>query len=220
MAIGNELVFGFARLQRVVNLLRHEGDAAVAARDLHRLHHVPAGIVRAADVAHLAGAHEAVERLHRLFERRQAVPLMHLIEVDDVGAQALEARLAFADEVPAGEAAIVRALAHRKARLGRDQHAGLALRSHRLAEQLFGPAAGIDIGGVDQIDAGVGDDVDQPAHFVERDVADFGEVSLAAEGHGAHRQHRDLEARIAQLPVFHRPLLARRSNCSRDGLTC
>src|ERR1700722_13400086 len=42
---GKEFVFGFARLQRVVNLLRYEGYAAVAARDLHRLHHVPAGPV-------------------------------------------------------------------------------------------------------------------------------------------------------------------------------
>ena len=88
IAIGNEFVFGFARLQRIVNLLRHERDAAIAARDLHRFHHVPAGPVRAADVAHLARAHETVERLHRLLERGQAVPLMHLIKVDDVGAAA------------------------------------------------------------------------------------------------------------------------------------
>ena len=78
---------------------------------------------------------------------------------------------------------------------------------HRLADQLFRAAAGIDIRGVDQIDAGVGDDVDQLAHLVELEVADLGEVSLAAEGHRAHRQHRDPEARIAELPVFHRSLL-------------
>src|ERR1700734_2125226 len=142
---GNELVFGLARLQRVVDLLRHERHAAVAARDLHRLHHVPAGVVRAADVTHLAGAHETVERLHRLFERGQAVPLMHLVEVDETGAETPEARLAFADEVPAGEAAIVRAITHPKAGLGCDQHAVPALRSHRLAEHFFGPARGIDV---------------------------------------------------------------------------
>ena len=69
-------------------------------------------------------------------------------------------------------------------------------------------AAGIDVGGVDQVDAGVGDDVDQLAHLVERSVADLGEVPFAAEGHRAHRQHRDLEARIAKLPVFHRALVS------------
>src|SRR5580698_10931187 len=60
---GKEFVFGFARLERVVNLLRHEGYAAIATRDLHRLHHVPARPVGTADVAHLARAHETVERL-------------------------------------------------------------------------------------------------------------------------------------------------------------
>ena len=68
--------------------LEHQRDTAVATRDLHRLHHVPAGPVRAADVAHLAlfAAHEAVQRLHThththtLLERRQTIPLMHLIE--------------------------------------------------------------------------------------------------------------------------------------------
>ena len=83
--------------------------------------------------------------------------------------------------------------------------------------KLFRAAAGIDIGGVDQIDASVGDDVDQLAHLVELQVADLGEVSLAAEGHRAHRQHRDLEARIAKLPVFHRALVVRSSKFSREA---
>jgi hypothetical protein len=130
---------------------------------------------------------------------------MHLIKIDDIGAQPFQTCLAFADEMPARETTIVWPLPHRIARLGRDQHAGLALRPHRLADQLFRAAAGIDIGGVDEIHAGVGDDVEQLAHLVELEIADFGEVSLAAEGHRAHRQHRDLEARIAQLPIFHRP---------------
>src|ERR1700722_16822484 len=217
---GNEFVFGLARLERVMKRLRHEWDAAVAARDLHRLHHVPAGPVRTADVAHLARAHETVERLHRLLERSQAVPLMHLIEIDDIGAQTLEARLACANEMPSGKAAIVRPLPHRKARLGRDQHAGLALMPHRFADQVFRAAAGIDVGGVNEIDPSVGDDVDQLAHLVELEIADFGEVSLAAKRHRAHRQHRDFQTRIAKLPVFHRALAVRLSNFSGEGLTC
>ena len=99
---------------------------------------MPAGVVGAADVAHLARAHEVVERLHRFLERRQAVPLMDLVEVDDVGAQALQARLAGADEVPARQAPVVGAGAHRETRLGGDQHAGLAVAAHRLADNLLG----------------------------------------------------------------------------------
>ena len=200
----DQLVFGLARLQRVVDLLRHERDAAFAARDLERLHHVPAGEVGAADVAHLARAHERVERLERLLERRQPVPLVDLIEVDDVGAQPLEARFAGADEVPARQALVVRARAHGEARLGGDQHAGRALAAHRLAENFFGEPGRIDVGGVDQIDAGVGDEVDQPARFGERDRADLGEAALAAERHRSQGQLRDLQSRIAQLSVFHR----------------
>ena len=41
--------------------------------------------------------------------------------------------------------------------------------------------------------ASVGDDVDQLAHLLELDVADLGEVSLAAEGHRAEADlaHRE-----------------------------
>jgi hypothetical protein len=60
---------------------------------------------------------------------------------------------------------------------------------HRLADQLLRAAGGIDIRRVDQIDAGVGDDVDQLAHLGKLEGAHLGEVSLAAEGHRAHRQH-------------------------------
>src|SRR6185437_15788128 len=165
------------------------------------------GPVRAADVTHFPRAHERVERLHRLLKGRQAVPLMDLIEVDDIGPEALQARLAFADQMPAGEAAVVGPLSHRIASLGRDQHAGLSFRAHRLADQFLRGAGGIDVCRVDQIDAGVGDDVDQPAHVVKLKVADLGEVPLAAEGHRAHGQDRDFKAGIAKLPVFHRPLL-------------
>jgi len=123
---------------------------------------------------------------------------MHLIEVDDIGAQPLEACLAGADQMPAGKAAIVGTLPHRKARLGRDQHAGLALAAHRLANQFLRPAAGIDVGGVDHVDACIGDEIDQPPHFVQADVADLREVAPAAESHRAHRQDRNFQPRTAQ----------------------
>jgi hypothetical protein len=77
------------------------------------------------------------------------------------------------------------------------------LRAHGFADQLLRDSTRIDIRRVDEIDASVSDDVDQLARLVQLHVADFGRVSFAAEGHRAHRQHRDLEARIAKLPVFH-----------------
>src|SRR5438067_1797866 len=61
-----------------------------------RLHQVPAGVVGAADVADFARVDEVVERPKRLFQRSLTVPLVHLVKVDVVGAQAPKARLALA----------------------------------------------------------------------------------------------------------------------------
>jgi hypothetical protein len=94
MADRQELVFGVAGFQRVVDLLADEALAVFALADAERLHDVPAGEIRAADVADLALAHERIERFHRFFERRLAVPFVHLVEIDDIGLQALEAGLA------------------------------------------------------------------------------------------------------------------------------
>ena len=81
---GDDLVLGLAGLQRVVDLLADEALEAVPLGDAERLHELPARVVRAADVADLARADEVVERLERLLERRDAVPLVHLVEVDVV----------------------------------------------------------------------------------------------------------------------------------------
>ena len=51
--------------QRVVRLVGDVAGQAVLLRDRQRLHQVPAGEVRAADVADLAGAHQVVERAQR-----------------------------------------------------------------------------------------------------------------------------------------------------------
>ena len=53
----------------------------------------------------------------------------------------------------------------------------------------------IDIGGVDEIDAGIDAEVDLPARLVEVGLADRRECVLAAKSHGAHGQRRDLQAR-------------------------
>src|SRR5574337_1013602 len=73
-----KLVFGGPRFERVVDLLRDEGDETLPPGDLHRLHHMPAGEIRAADVAHLARTDEVVQRLQRLLERGEPIPLMEL----------------------------------------------------------------------------------------------------------------------------------------------
>jgi hypothetical protein len=107
-------------------------------------------------------------------------------------------------------------LAHRIARLGSDEHAALARAAERLADNFFRSAGGIDIGGVDQIDAGINDKIDEAAHVGEPNIADLGEAALAPESHRPHRQRGDLEARIAKPAVFHEISLSDRY-CLTNG---
>ena len=55
-----------------------------------RLHQVPTGEVRAGDVADLAFAYELVQRVQCLFHGRQRVECMKVVDVDVVGAEALQ----------------------------------------------------------------------------------------------------------------------------------
>jgi hypothetical protein len=77
------------------------------------------------------------------------------------------------------DAVIGRAVAHRQRGLGRDQH-GIAAAFDRFAKHLFGSAVRIDVGGVEQIDAGFEADVDQPPRFPASLVAPGAEQRAGA----------------------------------------
>ena len=115
----------------------------------------------------------------------------------------LQAGLAGADQMMARGPAVVRPLAHGKARLGGDQHAALALAPQRLADDLLRGAGRIDIGRVDQIDPGIDAEIDLPARLLHADIAHLGEVPLAAHGHGAEGDGGDLQAGAAEQAIFH-----------------
>src|SRR6185312_13134526 len=95
----NELVFRFARLQRVIDLLADEARLVPCIGYGHRIHDVPAGIVGAADIAHLAGTLQRIQRIDRLLDRRLAVPFMDLVEIDGLAPQTLQAFFARLDDV-------------------------------------------------------------------------------------------------------------------------
>ena len=59
-----------------------------------------------------------MEGLERLLDRGLVVPAVDLVEVDVVGAEPSEARVDRAEDVLAGEAAVVRARTHRPVDLG------------------------------------------------------------------------------------------------------
>jgi len=90
-----------------------------------------------------------------------------------------------------------------KENLGR-QHIGLALVGEilqRPPHHLFGGAVGINVGGVEKIDAGFQRALEERAggFFGEDPVAPFG----IAIGHGAQTDARDFQAGLAQTDEFH-----------------
>jgi hypothetical protein len=81
------------------------GLDAVEAGDPFTLAHadglpyLPAGEVRASDVADLARVHQIVERRERLLDRGLVVPAVDLIQVDVIVVEPPEADLAGRDDV-------------------------------------------------------------------------------------------------------------------------
>ena len=118
----NQLVLGLPSLQGVVDLLGHEPREPVALGDAQGLHQVPGGEVRGADIAHLAVADQVIQRRQRLLQRRQTVPLVHLVEVDVIGPEPAQAGFARGDDVVTGQPGVVGPLTHGEAHLGREQH--------------------------------------------------------------------------------------------------
>ena len=87
----HELPLVFASDERVVGLVGDVALQAVFFGDGERFHEVPAGEVRAADVANFAGAHEIVESDENFLDGRHRIEAVQLEEVDIVGAQAAQA---------------------------------------------------------------------------------------------------------------------------------
>jgi hypothetical protein len=98
---------------------------------------MPGGEVGAGEVADFTLFHEAIERFDGLLERRFAVPFMDMVDVDDVGLQPTQRRLAFAHDVVAAEAAIVRSGTGAEADLGRDQQPVAASVDQRRAKNFL-----------------------------------------------------------------------------------
>ncbi len=85
MAEPVHLALFFARDQIVEVLHGDRPGIAPPVGDHDHLRELVGRHGRAADVPHLARAHDLVERVHRLFHRRMGVEAMNLIDVDVVG---------------------------------------------------------------------------------------------------------------------------------------
>src|SRR5437868_6436012 len=129
-----------------------------------RLRELPSREVRAADVPDLARVDERVERVERLLDRRLAVPLVHLVKVNVVDAESPKARLTSPNEVVTRESRFVRTVTSGEACLRRNEET-VPPTSDRLTDELLRSAAGVDVGGVDEVDAGAECQVDLAARL-------------------------------------------------------
>jgi hypothetical protein len=119
---------------------------------------------------------------------------VHLVEVDVVGVQALEAVLHRLDDVPPGAAPQVLALAHGVGELGgQDRLVPLALQ--RLAQEDLGLGGAVDIGRVKEVDPAVEGGVDHHARL--------GLVDPHAEVVAAEPDYADLEPAVPQPTKLH-----------------
>ena len=115
----------------------------------------PAGERRRADVADLALVDEIGERAERLVDVGVRVGAMQLVEVDPVGAEPPQRVLDLVDDPAARGAAAVGVVAHRHPELRRQHDVVAAAAGECLADDLLRLAGGVDVGGVDEVDAGV-----------------------------------------------------------------
>jgi|SRR5580704_22928 hypothetical protein len=121
---------------------------------------MPAGKVGARDVTDFAAFDESVERLKSFFDGRERVEAVHVVDVDVVDAEAAEAVFAGLNQMMARGAEVVRAVAYAEGGFRGNENA-IAFAGDGFAEDFFGEALGIDVGGVEEVDAGVEADVDK-----------------------------------------------------------
>jgi len=66
------------------------------------------------------------------------------------------------------------------------------------AQNFFGCSAGVSVGGIEEVDAGVEADVDEARGFLYVGVTPRGEeVAFSAKGAGAEREYWDFESGVA-----------------------
>lgn len=116
----DHFAFLFAGQEIVVVLHGNKTAPAIELLQVQGLGELPGVHGRSAEIAHLAGLHQVVQRLQGFLPRSGVVIAMDLVQVDVVGAQALERMVDFLHDRLARQAAAVRAQAHGVAQLGRD----------------------------------------------------------------------------------------------------
>ncbi len=151
----------------------------------------------AAEVADLAGPHQVGQRSQGLVDIGLGRGAVDLIEVDVVDAEPAQAVVARGHDPAPRVPLRVGVLAHLAVHLrGEDHPVPLGLRQ-RLPDDLLGLAERVDVGGVDEVDAGVEGGVDDADGVVVVGVAE------GPEHHRPEAEWADFEAGSSECAVFH-----------------
>src|SRR5438270_444382 len=135
--------------EAVLVLRRDEARPSTVARNRVRLLDLRRGEVRGAGPTHLALAHELVECAQRLLDRRRRIGLVHLVDVDHIGAQSPQRSLDRPADVLARAARLGRVRIHRLAELRREEE-GVASPLERTSDELLARALRVDVRRVEE----------------------------------------------------------------------
>src|SRR5713101_8853642 len=197
-----QLALGLTEQQVVARLYRIEARKPKRLAATERPGHLVGVVVRAADVAGLARAHNVVERAQRLVHRRLRVWMMDLVEVDEIGAEPAERALDGVQDVLARGAAVPWLGAHGAGALGRD-HEVVAPALEPPPENLLRAPHGL-VGAAQRIDVGRVEKGDPARRCAIENGDRGGLVALQPERHRAETETRHLQSGAAEADVAHR----------------
>jgi hypothetical protein len=201
-ARGQHFQFGDAFEQVVDGLLADEPGAAATGGGLLTGGDVPRRMVGGPHVDDFALGLEDVHRLPDLLPRDRTVDVVHLVDVDVVGAEAAQRRLARLPDVQRRQASAVGPLGHPAVELGGEDGALAAPASlgqpsaDDLLGQAFAEPPAVHVGRVDHVDA----ELVRPIHDREGVLLGrLGAEVVGAEHHAADRQ--SAAAEVCELHV-------------------
>jgi hypothetical protein len=156
---------------------------------------------RRTEIAHLAGAHDIIERIEGFLKRGVIVEAMELVEIDIIRAKALQAPIDGFHDVFARQAAIIWVAAHRIVELG-GQHQLVARRiGQNPPDDFLAGAQRIHIGHVKKVDAVIEGLFNDRARC--RLIQHPRRPARRPKSHAAKTKPRDFEASLAQLDIIH-----------------